>query len=172
MRNNITLGIIFIIMAILQNSIINIFTLWGVSVNLPLCFFMMIIFLSSKEKNLLIYGILTGLYFDITVGLGFGIKALSYFIVGIAVFLLKEFLNEESKLSVIICSTISTILYHTTTYFLSMVLYGQYSFARFFLTLLPLILLNDVISLIIYLILRKIYGRRPKMSRYERYEII
>ncbi len=172
MRYYITVGITLVMSALLQNSILNIFTLWGVSINLPLCFFMMLTFIFPDEKVVIIWGVFVGIVSDISVGLGFGVRSLAYLAVAAAILIFKELFNNESKISVVVASSIGTILYNGITYFTSTGLYGTYSFLRFAKVTGIAILLNGISVMIVYLILRKIYKNRPRMSRYERYEII
>lgn len=121
MTNNLKLFLLVFIAAILQVSFIN----NGVLIYyFPNLFLLLVIYFAQKENKIKAYilALLLGFTYDALLSSNFGLRALAFFIVSIAIYEVSLFIFEEnilfSFLYVIIGQTIYNIVVYVINFFL------------------------------------------------------
>lgn len=164
---------IFLISAILQTSILNIFTVWGVSINLPLCFFILFTSIYAREEKTVIASLMSIIFMDIVAGRGFGILIVDYMMIAMFIIILKGFFNFESRISVVIFTVFSTAIFHLVSYLLNAMIYGGTFKAAYIMKIIIVsAVVNTITALLLYQVIKKWFTNKRGRTRYERYEII
>ena len=147
-------AIMFLVAFLLQTSILNFISIFGITPNLILCLVAIITFLYVDSKAYA-FGIVFGLLWDMCNGPFLGVSALAYLMVSLAVLVLRETINKENKISAIIVSIVATLVYNLTYFVLCAGLGSEYSIL-YWLKLQPgYIIYNTIVIFIMYSILIK-----------------
>lgn len=147
-------AILFLVAFILQTSILNIFTIWGITPNLILCLVAILSFL-YVDSWAFAFGIVFGLMWDMCNSQFIGVSAFAYLMVSLVVAALRESINKEHRVSALIVSVVATLIYNGVYYIISTGFGSNYSFL-YWLKLQPgYILYNSVIIFILYMIFIK-----------------
>lgn len=160
------------ILTLIQSSLVSSFSIFGGMANLPLCFFILSAFIYDNEIRTILIGVTFGLISDLIVSRVIGINPLSVLILGILIVLIKNFLNYESKISVIILGAVGSVVTTSMAGIVTGIFGSHLSWIRLMKFTIIESLLNILAMLLMYLIMIKMVNKRPKRSRYERYEII
>lgn len=162
----------FAVAFVLQLTVLNLFTINGIVPSLILCLVLIITLLFDREDRVLIVAAVTGLCLDIVTGHYTGVYALTLFLAGCATMAYKYFANSESRLSLIPLCIGGVAIYHIVPSVILKLAGSGVSFGRI-LGFMPVsILYNFAVLYIMYKVLIRSVNKRPKRSRYERYEII
>lgn len=102
--------LIFLLAFILQSTIMNHFGIFQMSPNLILCLVVTFSFL-YEGYNGIVFGIVFGFVSDICFSEIIGIAAMCNFAVALICIELKRYLYKESRISVMIATTIGTVVY-------------------------------------------------------------
>lgn len=140
---------------ILENSITNYITIFGVTIDY-LLIFLTIISLYMDELESSILGAIVGLIKDIAVGGIFGINALIYFLICYIVSYSRKKIYKESKVTIFTLILATTILSSLINILASMVVYSSFTTARLIIrgiVLLPI--LNSIMALVLYKVFDK-----------------
>lgn len=140
---------------ILENSITNYITIFGVTIDF-LLIFLTIISLYMDELESSILGMIIGLIKDIAVGGIFGINAGIYFLVCYIVSYSRKKIYKESKVTIFTLILATTILSSLINILSSMVIYSSFTTVRLIIkgiVLLPI--LNSIMALVLY----KVFGK-------------
>lgn len=135
---------------ILENSITNYITIFGVTIDL-LLIFLTIISLYLDELESSIIGAVLGLLKDISVGGIFGLNALIYFLICYIVSYSRKKIYKESKVTIFTLILATTIFSSVLNILASIVVYSSFTIVRLMIrgiVILPI--LNSIIALILY----------------------
>lgn len=146
--------IIFLVAFFMQGTILNLFSVYGTTPNLILCLVVIFSFL-YEDNNGLILGVVFGLLTDLCMTHYMGATAFCLLVVSLLVSLLRENINKENIISIIIVSIGSTVIFNLI-YFVINMCFGSIYSITYWLKLQPLyIIYNSAIVLILYLIFIK-----------------
>lgn len=135
---------------ILENSITNYISIFGVTIDFILIF-LTIISLYMDELQSSIMGAIIGLMKDITVGGIFGINGLVYFLICYIVSYSRKKIYKESKVTIFTLILATTIFSSVINILASMVVYSSFTTAKLMIrgiVILPI--LNSIMALILY----------------------
>lgn len=135
---------------ILENSITNYISIFGVTIDFILIF-LTIISLYMDELQSSIMGAIIGLIKDITVGGIFGINGLVYFLICYIVSYSRKKIYKESKVTIFTLILATTIFSSVINILASMVVYSSFTTAKLMIrgiVILPI--LNSIMALILY----------------------
>lgn len=144
------LYILAIIILILENSITNYISIFGVTIDF-LLIFLTIISLYLDELESSIMGAIIGLLKDISVGGIFGVNALIYFVVCYIVSYSRKKIYKESKVTIFTLILATTIFSSVINILSSVVVYSSFSVIKLMtrgIVILPI--LNSLMALILY----------------------
>lgn len=141
--------LIFLIAYILQNTVMNYFSIFQMSPNLILCLVVIFSFLYTGYHGV-IYGILFGFLVDICYATIIGVSALSNFAVYLICIEMKRYLNKDSMVSVMIASSIGTAVYALLYWSVYRILGYSYTFLYMLEKEVVLVIYHLFITLLIY----------------------
>ncbi|MCC3867637.1 rod shape-determining protein MreD [Terrisporobacter mayombei] len=144
------LSLLGIAILILENSITNYISIFGVTIDF-LLIFLTIISLYLDELEIGIIGAILGLLKDITVGGIFGINGLVYFLICYIISYSRKKIYKESKVTIFTLILATTIFSSVLNILASIVVYNSFTFTRLIIrgiVILPI--LNSIIALILY----------------------
>lgn len=152
--------LIFFIAFIMQTTIINILEIYEVTPNLILCLVVVFGFLYDKVDTFIwaiLFGLLQDIYFAQIVGTG----AISYFLIALLVYFVKDYVNPENMISAIGLIIGCTFLYYFLYFGISKI-FGSTIHIISVLEIQPvLIIYNIIVTIILYKIfLRKVIKHR------------
>lgn len=151
---------IFLAGFIMQSTVINGISLWGVTPNLILCLTIIFAFLYDGYEGLL-FGVLFGLFQDIFFGEVIGIAAISYLIIGLAVGGAKKQINKEHVFSTFILILGGTLAFNLLYWSLSSLFGAGYSVVTMLKLQIVAIPYNVVIAVMLYFWLIQKVVRHP-----------
>lgn len=140
---------------ILENSITNYITIFGVTIDF-LLIFLTIISLYTDELEISIIGAIIGLIKDITVGGIFGVNALIYFLICYIVSYSRKKIYKESNVTIFTLILATTIFSSFINMLSSVAIYSSFNAVKLIIkgiVLLPI--LNSIMALVLY----KIFGK-------------
>ena len=144
---------LFSVALIIQTTLMNIFSIYGITPNLLLCLVVIFSFLYNDNIYGLVLGVIYGLLYDICFSEYVGIAALAFLIISLGIMLFSIVMNKEALISVIIVAAASTVAYMLIYWSIMAMLGSSYSFlymARF----LPVsVLYNVAVVAAIYMLM-------------------
>jgi len=144
------LSLLGITILILENSITNYISIFGVTIDF-LLIFLTIISLYLDEFEIGIIGAILGLLKDITVGGIFGLNGLVYFLICYTISYSRKKIYKESKVTIFTLILATTIFSSVLNILASIVVYNSFTLTRLIIrgiVILPI--LNSIIALILY----------------------
>ena len=150
-------GCLFFAAFILQNTFLNVISVFGATPNLLLCLVVIFSFLYDENNYGIVLGVGFGLLYDICFSEYVGIAAVAYLIISLAIMLVNIALNKEVVFSVIIVSVAATAMYALIYWCIMAMLGSNYSFA-YAIRYLPLYILYNaaVVTILYYLMIKKV----------------
>ena len=146
---NIILVIAFIIIYLLQVNIFSYFKIAGVMPNLLIIFILFIGLFASKGLGVT-YGIIVGIFMDLSIGKRIGISGIMMGIVGLLGGILDKNFSKESKITIIIMVILTTIIYEVGAYIFG---YFMYSYDIKFFAFIKILLIESLYNIILTIIL-------------------
>ena len=144
------LYILAIVILILENSITNYISIFGVTIDFILIFLTIIsLYLDELESGIM--GAIIGLLKDISVGGIFGVNALIYFVVCYMISYSRNKIYKESKVTIFTLILATTIFSSVINILSSIVVYSSFSIIKLMvrgIVILPI--LNSLVALILY----------------------
>lgn len=144
------LYILAIVILILENSITNYISIFGVTIDFLLIFLTIIsLYLDELESGIM--GAIIGLLKDISVGGIFGVNALIYFVVCYMISYSRNKIYKESKVTIFTLILATTIFSSVMNILSSIVVYSSFSIIKLMvrgIVILPI--LNSLVALILY----------------------
>lgn len=135
---------------ILENSITNYITIFGVTIDFLLIFLTIIsLYLDDLESSII--GAVLGLLKDISVGGIFGVNALIYFLICYIISYSRKKIYKESKVTIFTLILATTIFSSLLNILTSIVVYSSFTTVRLMtrgIVILPI--LNSIMALILY----------------------
>lgn len=135
---------------ILENSITNYISIFGVTIDFLLIFLTIIsLYLDEFESGII--GAILGLLKDITVGGIFGVNGLVYFLICYIISYSRKKIYKESKVTIFTLILATTIFSSVLNILASIVVYSSFTIARLMIrgiVILPI--LNSIMALILY----------------------
>ena len=135
---------------ILENSITNYITIFGVTIDFLLIFLTIIsLYLDDLESSII--GAVLGLLKDISVGGIFGVNALIYFLICYIISYSRKKIYKESKVTIFTLILATTIFSSVLNILASIVVYSSFTAVRLMIrgiVILPI--LNSIMALILY----------------------
>ena len=135
---------------ILENSITNYITIFGVTIDFLLIFLTIIsLYLDDLESSII--GEVLGLLKDISVGGIFGVNALIYFLICYIISYSRKKIYKESKVTIFTLILATTIFSSVLNILASIVVYSSFTAVRLMIrgiVILPI--LNSIMALILY----------------------
>lgn len=153
----------FILQPFLQHTVPVI----GENLNLLLCLTVILTFLYDNSFPGITWGLVFGLASDVIYGLYAGPSAFALILVGIVVYVLKEFVNIENFFSVLLMTLFSTWIYTTVYWVIYFFIGSPYTYIFAMKTVPWQLLFNCVVVAIMYFIMVKgtIKHRRDRYFR-------
>lgn len=136
-------ALIFVVAFILQGTLLNVFSLFGVTPNLILCLLIVFTFFYENE-NAIYLALIVGIISDICFSNLVGISSLGYFITGFVIVKVRYMLNKENIISTIILGISGTILFNLLYWFFSNTFTNEFGFL-YFLKLQPMAIITNLI---------------------------
>ena len=152
----IVLGVILLLIG-LQINLLNEVPLFGVKANIGIVFVATLSILCGQSVGIAI-GIVYGMLSDILFGKVFGIYTLLFFLVGFFCGRMSKGFSKENKVSVILITAMTTIIFEVLFYFLYVMLNG---YEIELLSLVKVFLLEGVYNM---LIARLLFGGLSVLS--------
>jgi len=144
---------LFTVALLIQTTLMNMFSIYGITPNLLLCLVVIFSFLYNDNIYGLVLGVIYGLLYDICFSEYVGIAALAFLIISLGIMLFSIVMNKEALISVIIVAAASTVAYMLIYWSIMAMLGSSYSFlymARF----LPVsVLYNVAVVAAIYMLM-------------------
>lgn len=148
----ILLCILGIFIIIIQNSIINYLSIFGMTINLVLIY-LVIISLYLEELESGIIGAILGIILDSSVGGVFGSNALILFALSYMVSYMRDKVYKESPVMIFTIILISTLIYCGCSFLLAKNLYNVCKF-KSIIKIIVVPILNSLVGLLIYKIFK------------------
>lgn len=148
--------LLFFIIYFLQTNFFSWFNIGGIMPNLFVILVLFIgLFVGNKVGGIL--GIVFGLILDLTIGQYVGISSIFLAIIGLLGEYFDKNFSKDSRVTIIIMSAGSTILYELGIYVSKILLQGvNTEFLTFTLTVLVEILFNILLIIILYPLMKKL----------------
>lgn len=120
---HVLLIITFIIVYLLQSLFFSHFTIAGIMPNIFVILMLFIGLYMGRTKGI-IYGIIFGIFIDMWSGKNLGMTSISLAIIGLLCGIFDKTLSKDSRITVILMSVISTIIYEVSLYFMQYMILG------------------------------------------------
>ena len=138
---------------ILQNSIINYLSVFGMTINIVLIYLVIIsLYLYELESGII--GAILGLILDSSVGGIFGANALIFFAIAYMVSYIKDKVYKESPIMIFTIILGTTFIYCGISFLLARVLYNVCTFTSI-IKILIIPILNSLVGILVYKIFKK-----------------
>ena len=169
---SIILLFVFALVYFLQTNIFPLITINGVVPNL-IVIFILIIGLFGNNFLSVVFGVISGLFIDLTYGEVVGITPAMLCLIGFIATWFDSLWSKDEKLSIIIMVFLSTFIFELGTYFIkSVILDFEFEAGIFFRILLWEELYNILITIIFFGIIKKFgYMMERKLKRNNMYSI-
>lgn len=152
--------ILFFIGFIIQSTVMQHFSIFGVTPNIILCLVILFSFLYNNYHGV-VFGPIFGLIQDICFAQIIGISALIYLIIALFSLELNRYFYKESFLSVLIASLTGTTLYGLLYWGIIKLLGSENAFTYMLKIEVILLIYNAVIMLIMYLVMSRRVIKHP-----------
>lgn len=129
--------------------------------NLLLCLTVLITFWEDGSMGMIL-GIAAGLLLDVCFGQLIGIASLCYFCITLGIMLTKHLMYRNSMLSVLFIGALSSAIYPSLYWGISVIMGSSYHFFYMAKTLPFLLLYNSIVVLIVNLFFQKRMRRYPE----------
>ncbi len=139
----------FFIVFYLQANFFQMFTIAGIMPNL-FVIFILVIGLSSNATVGILFGTISGLMIDFVYGKTIGITAVMLCIIGYLGAYFDRNFSKENKITIIIMSALATILFELGYYFLSSVIIGFDLEMLYFVKILAIEVIYNILLVIIF----------------------
>lgn len=138
---------------ILQNSIINYLSVFGMTINIVLIYLVLIsLYLDELESGII--GAILGIILDASVGGIFGANALIFFVIAYMVSYIKDKVYKESPIMIFTIILGTTFIYCGVSFLLARLLYNVYTLTSIIkILLLPIV--NSLVGILVYKIFKK-----------------
>lgn len=138
---------------ILQNSIINYLSVFGMTINIVLIYLVLIsLYLDELESGII--GAILGIILDASVGGIFGANALIFFVIAYMVSYIKDKVYKESPIIIFTIILGTTFIYCGVSFLLARLLYNVYTLTSIIkILLVPII--NSLVGILVYKIFKK-----------------
>ena len=151
---------------ILQFSILNLFSINGVTPNLILCLMIFITFKYNEGFQPALLVLPFALLSDLTGGLYFGVSALVLFLLCMAVSYFGKGLNRENLWTLLTVTALGTVVYYLL-YWVTLVVLGSpesiFGLLKFLVIALPM---NIIVILLAFVVFARIYRRKLNPTGY------
>ena len=146
----------FFIIYFLQLNFFSWFNIGGIMPNLIIVLTLFIgLFIGNKTGA--IFGIIFGIIIDLNLGKTIGITSVLLAIIGLLGEYMDKNFSKDSRVTIIVMSALSTIIYEVFTYAINIFQYGGVpEILTFTLTLLVEILFNTMLIIIFYPLMKKL----------------
>lgn len=149
----ILLFILGVFIIIIQNSIVNYLSIFGITINLVLIY-LVIISLYLDELTVGIIGAILGLLLDASVGAVFGSNALILFLISYIVSILKHSIYKEIPLIILLLIVAASFVYCGLSLLLAKMVFNVYKITSIVkLIIVPLV--NGFVGVLLYKLLQK-----------------
>ncbi|MEG0291987.1 MAG: rod shape-determining protein MreD [Anaerovoracaceae bacterium] len=145
--------VMFLIALILQLSLVNVISVFGIVPNLILCLVLIFSFLYDDGIKCLGFAVASGLILDIVSAKYLGISSLSYIFVILLVLIIRRIITIDSIVSPIAVSVCGTLLFNSIVWIVMGILGSWTGIFVMFKFQIMSILLNTIIVMIMYLIM-------------------
>ncbi|WP_324823377.1 rod shape-determining protein MreD [Sinanaerobacter sp. ZZT-01] len=153
--------ILFLAAFLLQSTVLNHLSFFGVTPNLVLCLVIVLTFLYDEYPGI-VGGLLFGLIQDLCFGEIIGIASLAYFAIGLSILYVKKLLYQDNVLSILFITISSTLGYYLIYWGVFFLFNGHYHFL-YMAKILPIsIIYNNIFTIFYYLIIGKTLEKNPK----------
>ena len=165
--------LLFFIIYFLQLNFFSWFNIGGIMPNLIVVLVLFIgLFIGNKSGVIL--GIIFGVILDFNLSKSIGVTSILLAFIGLLGEYLDKNFSKDSRVTIIVMSAVSTILYEVIIYAISIVQYGVMpEILTFTLTLLVEILFNTMLIIIIYPLMKRLgyyleeeYKGKKLLTRY------
>lgn len=147
--------IAFLIIYFLQANFFTWFNIAGVMPNLFIILILIIGLFAGKYVGIST-GIIAGLFLDIFINKKIGVTAITLGIVGFIGALLDKNFSKDSRITLVLMVTVSTVLYEILNYAINAVIFSySLELVDFFIKLLLETLFNVLITIILYPLIQK-----------------
>lgn len=146
---------------LLQSTVLNHLSFFGVTPNLVLSLVIVLTFLYDGYHGV-VGGIFFGLMQDLCFGEILGIASFGYFIIGLSILYVKNLLYQDNVLSMLFITISSTLSFNLIYWAVFFIFKGHYHFLFMAKTLPISIIYNSIFTISYYLIIGKRLEKNPK----------
>lgn len=148
----ILLCILGFLIIIIQNSIINYLSIFGMTINIVLIYLVIIsLYLGELESGII--GAILGIILDSSVGGVFGSNALIFFVLSYMVSYLKDKIYKESLIMIFTIILLTTFIYCGCSFLLAKSLYNVCKFTSI-IKIIVVPIINSLVGILVYKIFK------------------
>ena len=153
---NLSLILIGFVIYFLQSNFFNWFSIGGIKPNLFIIYILFIGLFGTRSMSI-IYASALGIFLDLIFNSKIGVNLFGYVLIGVIGTIFNKNFSKDSRITIIIISIISTILYEIGMYIVNIVKFkANIEIPTFILTLLIENLFNTLLLIIIYPLMKKL----------------
>ncbi len=169
---SIILFLVFMILYFLQTNIFPIFPISGVTPNL-FVIFILVIGLFGNNFLAILFGIISGMFIDLTYSDIVGITPAMLCLIGFVATWFDSLWSKDEKISIIIMVILSTFIFEFGSYFIkSLILDFQIEIGPFFRILIWEEIYNILLTIIFFGVIKKLgYMMERKLKRSNMYSV-
>ena len=152
---NVILILLIFVIYFLQSNFFNWFTIAGIKPNLFVIYILFIGLFGNRSMGI-IYGALSGTLLDLLIEERVGVNLVGLMLIGLIATIFSKNFSKDSRITIMLMTFGSTIIFEVITYFLNYVLFSiNVEVFRFISILLVEAIYNVILLIILYPLIQK-----------------
>ena len=152
---NVILILLIFVIYFLQSNFFNWFTIAGIKPNLFVIYILFIGLFGNRSMGI-IYGALSGTLLDLLIEERVGVNLIGLMLIGLIATIFSKNFSKDSRITIMLMTFGSTIIFEVITYFLNYVLFSiNVEVFRFISILLVEAIYNVILIIILYPLIQK-----------------
>lgn len=152
---NVILILLIFVIYFLQSNFFNWFTIAGIKPNLFVIYILFIGLFGNRSMGI-IYGALSGTLLDLLIEERVGVNLVGLMLIGLIATIFSKNFSKDSRITIMLMTFGSTIIFEVITYFLNYVLFSiNVEVFRFISILLVEAIYNVILIIILYPLIQK-----------------
>lgn len=152
---NVILILLIFVIYFLQSNFFNWFTIAGIKPNLFVIYILFIGLFGNRSMRI-IYGALSGTLLDLLIEERVGVNLVGLMLIGLIATIFSKNFSKDSRITIMLMTFGSTIIFEVITYFLNYVLFSiNVEVFRFISILLVEAIYNVILIIILYPLIQK-----------------
>ncbi len=157
--------LIFLAVFLIQGTLLNLFSIFGVTPNLLLCLTVMFALLYESQMHSIVFGCIFGILADMCFMPVAGVSSLGYLAVSLAVMLAGRIFNRENLITMLVLTAVSTVFFQIYMWVMYFFL-GSGISVTYMLIRLPLCIIYNMAAAAVFY---QIFIRKVTRFRNDRY---